>query len=183
MCHQRLSLEINKTYHIDLKPMTVYRILKRNDLIKSKVRYQRKKRQIKFFYPDNAGELVQLDTKHLIKSKRYQYAFIDVATRYSVCIVTTKINQKTTIDVFNEVQKQFPFEIKLIQTDNGPEFQRKFVKHLTILSIKHRYIRVRTPRHNGFVERLHKTIDQEFWQKTSKALLTNIMYSCTSKKC
>lgn len=171
MCHQRLSLLIKRKYQIDLKPFTIYRILKRNELIKSKKRYQRKTRQIKFFYPDNAGELIQLDTKYLIRGKRYQYTFIDVTTRYPVCIVTSRINQLTTIEVTKEALKQFPFKIKLIQTDNGQEFQSLFVNYLKDnLNIKHRYIRVRTPRHNGFVERMHRTVDEEFWQKTDKQL-------------
>ena len=175
MCHQRLSLHIKRNYGINLCPMTIYRILKRNDLIKTKKRYQRKHRQIKFFYPDNAGQLVQLDTKYLIRGKRYQYAFIDVATRYSVCIVTTKINQLTTINITKEALRKFPFKIKMIQTDNGQEFQSKFINFLANKNILHRYIRVRTPRHNGFVERLHRTIDEEFWIKTDKQLSIKIL--------
>ncbi len=62
--------------------MTIYRILKRNNLIKTKKRYQRKGKQIKFFYPDSAGQLIQLDTKYLIRGKRYQYALIDVMYCY-----------------------------------------------------------------------------------------------------
>lgn len=175
MCHQRLALEIKRRHGLELKPMTIYRILKRNELIKSKKRYQRKTRQIKFFYPDNAGELVQLDTKHLVRGKKYQYTLIDVATRYSVCIVTSRINQSLSCDITVEALKRFPFEVKLIQTDNGPEFQSQFVNYLKQQGLKHRYIRIRTPRHNGFVERLHRTLDEEFWQKVSKELSNKIL--------
>jgi len=163
MCHQRLALEIKRKHGISLNPYTIYRILKRNDLIKSKKRYQRKKRQPKMPIPSFAGALVQLDTKFLERGKRYQYAFIDVATRYAYCIVSSKLNQKTAAEALKEAVKQLPFKISMIQTDNGLEFQREFRKACFRLNINHRYIRVRTPRHNGFVERLHRTIDQEFW--------------------
>jgi len=163
MCHQRLVLEIKRKYDVYLNPYTIYRILKRNDLIRSKKRYQRKERQPKMPLPSFAGALVQVDTKFLARGKRYQYVFCDVATRYAFCLVTTRLNQSTAIEALKEAQRQLPFEITMIQTDNGLEFQKKFRQQCYHLGIQHRYIRVRSPRHNGFVERLHRTIDDEFW--------------------
>lgn len=163
MCHQRLALEIERKHGLSLNPYTIYRILKRNDLIKSKKRYQRSRKQPRMPVPSFAGALVQLDTKFLEKGRRYQYAFIDVATRYAFCVVSSRLKQKTAIEALKEAQRQLPFKISMIQTDNGLEFQGEFRKACFKLGINHRYIRVRAPRHNGYVERLHRTIDQEFW--------------------
>ena len=56
----------------------------------------------------------------------------------------------------------------MIQTDNGAEFQSKFHWHLEQLDIRHVYIRPRTPRLNGKVERSHRVDDQEFYQLLDK---------------
>jgi transposase InsO family protein len=46
----------------------------------------------------------------------------------------------------------------------GGEFQSEFHWHLERLDIRHVYIRPRTPRLNGKVERSHRVDDQEFYQ-------------------
>jgi transposase InsO family protein len=55
-----------------------------------------------------------------------------------------------------------------VQTDNGAEFQSQFHWHLETLDIRHAYIRARTPRLNGKVERSHRVDDQEFCQLLDK---------------
>jgi transposase InsO family protein len=52
----------------------------------------------------------------------------------------------------------------VIQTDNGAEFQSQFHWHAESLDIRHVYIRPRTPRLNGKVERSHRVDNQEFYQ-------------------
>ena len=64
----------------------------------------------------------------------------------------------------------FPFSIACIQTDNGIEFTNRFLSDkpgafdiaLEHYAVKHKLIRVATPRHNGKVERSHRT-DQHFF--------------------
>ena len=56
----------------------------------------------------------------------------------------------------------------VIQTDNGAEFQSHFHWHLEEHDIRHVYIRPRTPRLNGKVERSHRVDDQEFYQLLDK---------------
>jgi len=57
-----------------------------------------------------------------------------------------------------------PFRVLVVQTDNGAEFQSKFRWHLEDLDVRHVYIRPRTPRLNGKVERSHRIDDEEFYQ-------------------
>ena len=67
----------------------------------------------------------------------------------------------------NYVVEKFPFRISTIRTDNGHEFQSLFHWHVEDLGMTHSYIRVRTPRLNGKVERSHRTDKQEFYQLLS----------------
>ncbi len=51
-----------------------------------------------------------------------------------------------------------------MRTDNGHEFQARFHWHVEDLGIRHVYIKPRSPRLNGKVERSHQTDDLEFYQ-------------------
>jgi transposase InsO family protein len=73
-------------------------------------------------------------------------------------------NQRSAIQFLNEGRQRLPFRIHVIQTDNGAEFQSQFHWHAESLDIRHVYIRPRTPRLNGKVERSHRVDDQEFYQ-------------------
>jgi len=72
--------------------------------------------------------------------------------------------QQNAIEFINYVIHKFPFRIHTVRTNNGHEFQAKFHWHLADLGIQHVYIKPRTPRLNGKVERSHRTDDMEFYQ-------------------
>lgn len=187
-CHQKIVLFL-KSQNIRLTNTTVYRILKRNHLIKSKHRYQRRHRQLPpVFRPQEAGKLVLLDTKHLMlknQPRKYQYVLVDVATRYPVCIVTEKLSMASASRALRSALTRLPFKVEMIQTDNGPEFQQDFVQELSELKILHRYSRIRKPRDNSIVERFIRTIDEELWRKVPLnqpiATLNNSLKTYTNK--
>lgn len=106
------------------------------------------------FFQDEEGRWV----------KRYQYTAIDDATRIRALKVYTRHTQANAINFLNYVIDKFPFRIHTIQTDNGHEFQSKFHWHVLDLDMHHRYIKPRAPKHNGKVERSHKTDKMEFYQ-------------------
>lgn len=117
------------------------------------------------------GHHIQVDVKFLFftneegnRIKRFQYTAIDDATRIRALKVYKQHTQQNAIDFINYVREKFPFRIHTVQTDNGHEFQTKFHWHLQDLGINHRYIKPRTPRLNGKVERSHKTDKMEFYQ-------------------
>lgn len=96
--------------------------------------------------------------------KRFQYTAIDDATWVRALKFFAKNTQDKAIDFINYVISKFPFRIHTVQTDNGHEFQAKFHWHLADLGIHHVYIKPRTPRLNGKVERSHRTDEREFYQ-------------------
>jgi transposase InsO family protein len=81
---------------------------------------------------------------------------------YDVC------NQKSAVSFVDEVIRRLPFRVLVIQTDSGAEFQSNFHWHLEERDIRHVYIRPRTPRLNGKVERSHRVDEQEFYQLLDK---------------
>ena len=112
------------------------------------------------------GHRVQMDVKFLeripgTRKRLYQFTAIDDCTRIRVLKVYDACNQATAITFMNEVLRRLPFRIHVVQTDNGAEFQSHFHWHL---DIRHVYIRPRTPRLNGKVERSYRVDDQKFYQ-------------------
>jgi len=86
----------------------------------------------------------------------------------------------TAVDVLND--RVLPFyeehsaEVEHLLTDNGREFCGRELKHhfelfLTINQIKHRRTEVRSPQTNGFCERFHRTIQEEFFSTAFRSTL------------
>src|ERR1051326_6451057 len=95
-------------------------------------------------------------------SRKSFYQWIRVLKIYDAC------HQRTATQFIDEVIRRLPFRVHVVQTDNGAEFQSEFHWHLERLDIRHVYIRPRTPRLNGKVERSHRVDDQEFYQLLDK---------------
>ena len=110
------------------------------------------------------GSLVQIDTKHLyILSKRY-YVFvaIDCKSRLGFVYAYSSCNSTNAADFLQRVIDYFPFPIKAINTDNGPEYLLKFHQFTTELNIPHYFTHPYTPKMNSRAERLIKTLEYEF---------------------
>ena len=82
------------------------------------------------------------------------------ATRIRALKIYEKHTQQNAIHFIDYVVEKFPFRIQTIRTDNGHEFKAKFHWHVEDLGMRHAYIKPRTPRLNGKVERSHKTDQQ-----------------------
>ena len=118
-----------------------------------------------------SGSLSRYDVKFLDskveegkKIRRFQYTAINDSTRIRALKIYERHTQQNAIDFADYVISKFPFRINTIRTDNGHEFQAKFHWHLEDIGIRHAYIKPRTPRLNGKVERSHGTDQQEFYQ-------------------
>lgn len=148
-------------------PKTIYNWWKRRNLIIT--RYRRKRVKSKLFNKAKLpGELVQIDTKFLPR-KKYQYTAIDVVSKWRYLRVYDKLTQENTIDFIQRLLIEAGkkgITIKLIQTDNGHEFQTEFEEYLKSLNIKIQHTWIHTPDQNGVVERSHRTDEEEFYQET-----------------
>jgi len=171
----RIAAYLDRYHRIELAASSVHRILRRhgmNRLPASQKHHEHKKRW-KRYEKQQPGHRLQMDVKFLerIPGKRkrlYQFTAIDDCTRIRVLKIYDACNQATAIRFLDEVVRRLPFRIHVLQTDNGAEFQSKFHWHAEELGLQHVYIRPRTPRLNGKVERSHRVDDQEFYQLLDK---------------
>ena len=74
-------------------------------------------------------------------------------------------------DFLEKLIQKAPFPIRMVQTDNGTEFTNALLvtksKHKTRFEealIEYHRIRIATPRHNGKVERQHRTDELRFYR-------------------
>lgn len=148
-------------------PKTIYNWWKRRNLIVNRHRRKRVKSKL-FNRAKLSGELVQIDTKFL-PQKKYQYTAIDVVSKWRYLEAYQKLNQENSIDFVQKLlikARMKGITIKLIQTDNGLEFQSEFEEYLKSFDIKLQHTWIHTPDQNGVVERSHRTDDEEFYQET-----------------
>ncbi|MCL6630668.1 MAG: DDE-type integrase/transposase/recombinase [Armatimonadetes bacterium] len=103
--------------------------------------------------------------------KLYQYTAIDECTRWRYAAIYDELSAWNSMNFVKELIKRFPFEIVCIQTDNGAEFTSRlqgakklsaFEQYLKEQNIRHKLIAVATPRHNGKVERSHRSAEERF---------------------
>ena len=172
---QRISWYLARYHNIKVSPGGVRGVLLRHGL--NRLPKNQKKRSLPVFkrYEKQVpGHRIQVDVKFLIfkdkknkKIKRFQYTAIDDATRIRALKIYNRHTQANAIDFINYVVKKFPFRIHTVQTDNGHEWQAKFHWHCEDLGMTHVYIKPRTPRLNGKVERSHGSDKTEFYQLIS----------------
>lgn len=128
------------------------------------------------------GQKVQIDVKYVPSycvsngQKYYQYTAIDECTRIVYREMYDEHSTYSSKDFLIKLVQAFPFPIREIQTDNGTEFTNAYLTNktdqlslfeqaLADMDIKYQRIRVATPRHNGKVERQHRTDEKRFYKK------------------
>lgn len=167
----RIAAYLKRFHQIVIAGSSVHRILKRHSMNRLPANQKHQphgKRWLRYEKPQ-PGHRLQLDVKFLeripgTRRRLYQFTAIDDCTRIRILKVYDACNQRTAILFVDEVLRRLPFRVHVVQTDNGAEFQSQFHWHLETRDIRHVYIRPRTPRLNGKVERSHRVDDQEFYQ-------------------
>lgn len=156
--------QVLKNRDVQVSLSTVKRVLNRYNCIKKRSPW--KKRRLYPLRPDiqKQGDLVEFDTIHYVNSvgvKTYIYTALDVYSRYGFALVSEKANCRQSIVFLRNTIKHFPFQIRCIQTDNGPEFGLHFTDVVTRQKMQHRHNHPRSPNENGHLERFNRTLQEE----------------------
>lgn len=139
---------------------SVYRVLRRCGAL---VRRPRKPKPVWTRYAkENPGERAQMDLKYLPQD-RYQLTLIDDCSRFLAATVLEKRTTAAVCRALPGLLDSIPFSLRCVQTDNGSEFGRDLTRLLGRLRIRHTHIRPRSPHLNGKVERVQRTVQEEFW--------------------
>lgn len=173
----KIAMYLKRYHDVEVSTSGVWRILKRLDLnrLPASQRYKRLDKRWQRYEKQLPGHQVQIDVKFVEplkaaarpvagrRTKYYQFTAIDDCTRLRVLRIYPRCDQKTAIQFVDYVLERLPFPVQVIQTDNGAEFQSAFHYHVLDKGVGHRYIKPRTPRLNGKVERSHRIDAEEFY--------------------
>jgi transposase InsO family protein len=99
----------------------------------------------------------------------YEYAIIDIYSRYKDAVVLNQLDQDGAISALLEIIPRLPFTPVFIQTDNGLEFQSTFKEFCTAQGLQHHHIHKRSPNENAVIERSFRTDQDEFLYRRTKS--------------
>ncbi len=149
---------------------------------------KRVKKQYKFYAP-YPGYRLQVDTKAVPngsdkrRTDRYQFTAIDIASKIRFLAIYDALSNYNSIRFVREALDFYAdigIQIECVQTDNHSTFTNIYLggnnkadhellrvhpltKYLLSRGIEHKLSRPATPQHNGFVERSHRTDEEEFY--------------------
>lgn len=173
--------KLRKQYAYTRHPASLFRFLRKQGVYIQPEHEKKKYTPKPYETPKNIGEKMQLDVKYVPiecyvgrdDKKFYQYTIIDEASRERFIYAYEEHSSYSTVDFVLRAIIYFGYIPNIIQTDNGLEFTNGRKKkdnsiHLfdelcLELSIDHKLIRPRTPRHNGKVERSHRKDQERFY--------------------
>lgn len=145
------------------------------------VKKKAKKKPKPYRRAEYPGQKIQIDVKYVPKycvadgNKYYQYTAVDECSRWTYREMYDEHSTYSSKDFLEKLIIHAPFPIREVQTDNGMEFTNRLIvvksKHLTMfeealieMGIIYHRIQIATPRHNGKVERQHRTDEARFYK-------------------
>lgn len=165
--HQHLA---NEGVKVSLS--SVKRTLERNYLIRKRSPWKRYHPYKERPKAANPGDLVEVDTIHLMKNtteRIYIYTLIDIYSRWAYARASNRANARKSIEFIGFAKRKFPFTFNCLQSDHGSEFSQHFSERV---KITHRHCRVRKPNDNAHLERFNRTLQTEFLNRLPKEVET-----------
>ena len=166
---------VRKKLNIRLSTTIIYRYYLKERLIRKPQRRQPWYEPLKErLIIKHKGEGVQMDVKYVYErgKRKYQFSVLDPYTRlHHFSIFPTK-HSKNSIAAYMAAEQYFGFEISSVQTDNGSEARGEFHSWLTEQDISHYFIPKSSPWWDGYVERVHRTIDDEYYHNPHRQFRT-----------
>lgn len=162
----KMKLLVKRELGLDLSTTIIYRYYRRAKLIRRPQRRQSWYEPIKRrLIIDKPGQGVQMDVKYVHEQgvRKFQFSVFDPFTaKYHFTVFPAK-ESRNAVAAYRRAEKYLGFSILSVQTDNGSEFRGSFHNWLTKHNIPHYFIPKRSPYWNAQVERVHRTIDEEFY--------------------
>lgn len=151
---------------LKVSPTIIYRFYKQRKLIR------KPQKRLPWYVPmkqkltvKSPGQGVQMDVKYVYPAgkRRYQFSALDPFTRkYFFQVFKTRLS-RNCIQTYLQAEAYFGFPILSVQTDNGSEARGQFHTWLTARNIPHYFIPKKSPWWNAQVERIHRTVDDEYY--------------------
>jgi transposase InsO family protein len=192
---KRIKYELGD-YGVVVGEKAIRGVIERADLVRKQRKPKKKTPQP--FYAPYPGYRLQVDTKAVPvlgggdkrTSSRQQFTAIDIVSKIRYLSVKDGLSNGNSVAFVTEAISFFEsigIPIECVQTDNHATFTNLYVgdkakrlknqslhpltAYLQDRRIEHKLSRPGTPQHNGFVERSHRTDEEEFYEVTPTASL------------
>ncbi len=168
---------------------------------------KRVKKQYKFYAP-YPGYRLQVDTKAVPngtdkrRSHRQQFTAIDIVSKIRFLAIYDSLSNYNSIQFVRDALAFYTdigIHIECVQTDNHATFTNLYLggnkkaehelrrvhpltQFLLDQGIEHKLSRPGTPQHNGFVERSHRTDEEEFYRRVDVVPLDNVQLQGAMKR-
>ena len=149
---------------------SVKRVLDRAGLTEKRSPWKRYHPHVDRPLPKNPGDLVEMDTIHIMVDKKkriYVFVLIDVCSRWVYVKAYEHMNSLQMLRFVREAQRAAPFHFSVLQSDHGPGFGKLFVSRI---KKSHRYTRIGKPNDNAHVERFNRTLQEECTDKVMRTV-------------
>jgi transposase InsO family protein len=146
---------------IQVSLSSVKRTLDRQGLIKKRSPWKRYHPHVDRPFVGATGDLVQLDSIHLMVSEKkriYVMTLIDVYSRWGYALACQRIGGAVSVDFVRKAERCAGFKFNMLQSDHGSEFSNWFVERI---KASHRYSRIGKPNDNSHIERFNRTLQEE----------------------
>ena len=172
-------------------------VLERSQLVTHHTKKRVKKKHT--FYAPYPGYRLQVDTKAVPngtdkrRTDRYQFTAIDIASKIRFLAIYDSLANHHSIQFVRDALEFYGdigIQVECVQTDNHSTFTNLYgggnkkadhelrrvhslTQYLLDQGIEHKLSRPATPQHNGFVERSHRTDEEEFYRLIDVTRLDN----------
>lgn len=163
---EKMKLAVLKDFNLKVSTTIIYRFYKKAKLIRRpQKRYAWFSTMKEKLIITGPGQGVQLDVKYVYEfgKRRYQFSVFDPFTELYHFTIFDSRHSMNAVTAFLNAEQYFGFKILSVQTDNGSEFRGDFHGWLMNKNAPHYFIPKKSPWWNGKVERVHKTIDEEYY--------------------
>jgi len=193
---KRIVLEL-RDFGVSVGEKAVRGVIERAGLVRRQRRPRKKASQP--FYAPYPGYRLQVDTKAIPvpdgedkrRSRRQQFTAVDIVSKIRYLSVKDGLSNGNSVMFIQEAlafYESIGITVVCVQTDNHSTFTNlsfggnkkgdhelrrvhMFTQYLLDHGIEHKLSRPGTPQHNGFVERSHRTDEEEFYASTKAAEL------------
>jgi transposase InsO family protein len=171
------AAKIKTKLNLCVSASTIHRYLVRRSLVREYGYHRRPRFQdTTHMHAKNTKSVgyLQMDVKYVTPELSglpwtcFEYAIIDIFSRYKEAVILNHLDQDGSISALLEIIPRLPFKPVFLQTDNGLEFQKRFVSHVKALGLKYHYIHKSTPNENALIERSFRTDEEEFFFRLEK---------------
>ncbi|RMH34929.1 MAG: IS3 family transposase [Gammaproteobacteria bacterium] len=168
--YRRLTYMMLDEDIVAVSPSSVYRVLKRHNLLLTAWRHEKAKGS-GFHQPSRPHHHWHLDISYINFKGTFVFlaALIDGYSRFIVHFEIKLSFEALDIEIMMErARAHYPNEEPVLITDNGPQFiAKEFGRYLQEVGITHRRTRFYYPQSNGKIERFFQTCKNEAVRRQS----------------